>query len=1314
MQPESIFQNHKPVTEAMKTEIPVIQKSPKRPISDLVYQTYLRNFRSGESIIIVLVDGTMHKGLFEIGDENEIVLQIDDEYIGFDKESIVQFKRLEKGGIPTPPDGKKDDDDSGQSNISASIDAENPVMTSSELLNENTQSNQKDDVDTKDGPSTQKDETSIDEKDVPYGEKIKDHSDEEESFSLLQLESSETRFVVESKLQDTEYSFEIKNVDDSGRVFLIGKDFSSVVIAEPSLFLPKKPIRGMSIVGTVGILFEEEKQRYGYHLLSIKSEPLLYYDIPITQEVKDKIEMLEQDPLVNPFGSEIISNQSALLPSLVKKFEGNKWICYREGIKLRCPCLQKDISVPNAKKNNLENGRFSLCSLYALRDSKSLVLVLADAEPILDDVPSNLAVDSNNRTGIISAYYPDRSYGFLIESGTQQTWHFYLDRILDAILRKTLLANPNMVRIPVVFSGTPQAVYGKYPSAENIRRQDNSTDAMSESISAVNIPSSAITAGLPHDGSFYARAKFHDVNGQLIEAENLYRKEIELGPSSPWFKSAIKDLAWLLGRLGKTEEGIQLIRKHTSHLGAWELSSFRQMLAALYMKIGKYNEAATIYENLVKFAKNPNAKCELIRQRANCFLLNGNKNKAEQILSEALSRYPENQILKSGFEKTKNFDASDESSSQLFDSVEVDIMRISPLSSQRIDALDISEIVQINGREPTSDDLKALQRQFEQLSDDSWGEKAKLFLARCKIRQLLLHKIRYNDFANYYLCLSKDKTTEPASSIVFCIEGLKMLAPLRPKEEIAKKTIEKIRSALLKRLQLVCEKITSIPENDLYEKVIARYSKSIKVQVPDNSLSPYGDDWTAFQNTLKQLINVTRSQIDLLRAGINCQALSFTFTKDEDRTRVLKEGVDEVFTYASAASFSEKENAYLRLQKSLGSLVNNILDTPTPFSLDILYPFISSLLKKVTDDFHEFESASPNFVAERISPQDTIDQDGYVALRLCLKAQNPCSPPIRSLRVTLDQDTRDTRDFFLADPERGTSLNVDISFRATHEEIEKQNFVVSLLLEYCAISGENKKQIIHSVPVHLDGSEFSEINNPYKQWAGGNYVTDPNMFFGRTALVQEICCQVSQKSGHQWYVLYGQKRSGKSSILDQVGKKLPKYCFYTNISAQSLGYSAALENRPNLLKLVALELRDKIAESIESGILDISATELPEISNGREVYAIRQLSHLLKRQNFLWVVAIDEFTDLLDNDERIVLPFLHAWKALLEDSNALFNAIVVGQSTMSVYLNGYPNDFSIATPRELTYLVSAHKGVDSARSADLLGSRRYRAASVRL
>ena len=30
------------------------------------------------------------------------------------------------------------------------------------------------------------------------------------------------------------------------------------------------------------------------------------------------------------------------------------------------------------------------------------------------------------------------------------------------------------------------------------------------------------------------------------------------------------------------------------------------------------------------------------------------------------------------------------------------------------------------------------------------------------------------------------------------------------------------------------------------------------------------------------------------------------------------------------------------------------------------------------------------------------------------------------------------------------------------------------------------------------------------------------------------------------------------------------------------------------------------------------------------------------------------------------------------------------------------------------YLVSAHKGVDSARSADLLGSRRYRAASVRL
>ena len=60
--------------------------------------------------------------------------------------------------------------------------------------------------------------------------------------------------------------------------------------------------------------------------------------------------------------------------------------------------------------------------------------------------------------------------------------------------------------------------------------------------------------------------------------------------------------------------------------------------------------------------------------------------------------------------------------------------------------------------------------------------------------------------------------------------------------------------------------------------------------------------------------------------------------------------------------------------------------------------------------------------------------------------------------------------------------------------------------------------------------------------------------------------------------------------------------------------------------------------------------------------------------------------------------FVHATFAITEK-----DVVLLTQGSRGLIVVGQPY-----------YVVSAHKGVDSARSADLLGSRRYRAASVRL
>src|SRR5690606_32012305 len=63
-----------------------------------------------------------------------------------------------------------------------------------------------------------------------------------------------------------------------------------------------------------------------------------------------------------------------------------------------------------------------------------------------------------------------------------------------------------------------------------------------------------------------------------------------------------------------------------------------------------------------------------------------------------------------------------------------------------------------------------------------------------------------------------------------------------------------------------------------------------------------------------------------------------------------------------------------------------------------------------------------------------------------------------------------------------------------------------------------------------DSSKFQNILNPYAEHAKSNIVENPSMFKGRDELINRVCDTIiSSKS--KGYVIYGQKRSGKSSVL---------------------------------------------------------------------------------------------------------------------------------------------------------------------------------------
>ena len=63
---------------------------------------------------------------------------------------------------------------------------------------------------------------------------------------------------------------------------------------------------------------------------------------------------------------------------------------------------------------------------------------------------------------------------------------------------------------------------------------------------------------------------------------------------------------------------------------------------------------------------------------------------------------------------------------------------------------------------------------------------------------------------------------------------------------------------------------------------------------------------------------------------------------------------------------------------------------------------------------------------------------------------------------------------------------------------------------------------------------YRPLKNPFRAYAGGTTVADPDMFFGRDRILDDLCEELSSGPIGQGFALYGQKRSGKSSLLEQL------------------------------------------------------------------------------------------------------------------------------------------------------------------------------------
>jgi hypothetical protein len=277
---------------------------------------------------------------------------------------------------------------------------------------------------------------------------------------------------------------------------------------------------------------------------------------------------------------------------------------------------------------------------------------------------------------------------------------------------------------------------------------------------------------------------------------------------------------------------------------------------------------------------------------------------------------------------------------------------------------------------------------------------------------------------------------------------------------------------------------------------------------------------------------------------------------------------------------------------------------------------------------------------------------------------------------------------------------------------------VSLSLRFRCTSGQIAESPARTMVAVLEPARrFVSVTNPYSRYSGGTPVEEQKMFFGRRELLERIYGEVTNGPLGQCFVLYGQKRSGKSSVLRQLAKRLrpPNLAVYL-----SLGTIDTAKAERSFVQACIDSLYERLVHDFDMMDVvehnwprDFQVDASPIESFRRSVHASTRLLQARKGwRDVRPIFLIDEFTYVYEYiQEKLLTPaFMRQWKSLLESRT--FDAVLVGQDTMPRFKEAYPNEFGVTHDERISYL-SAEEARALAEDPIKMGDEsRYKGASL--
>ena len=457
----------------------------------------------------------------------------------------------------------------------------------------------------------------------------------------------------------------------------------------------------------------------------------------------------------------------------------------------------------------------------------------------------------------------------------------------------------------------------------------------------------------------------------------------------------------------------------------------------------------------------------------------------------------------------------------------------------------------------------------------------------------------------------------------------------------------------------------------------------------------------SFEQKIDQML-LQNNAFDLSRDLLNVQALNPKQFPSSDITNfsVIREVANYALDFERNSGYDESEDICRNVFEKIDNTTQFITKVPTRVSTLKILPVLLKLKDLLERELNrKYNETLPHIEIEPIDEARPVGND--VEIQISIKNDDGSS---RANNCVLSLNAINGKDIahlslsntFESSLAGGVKLNTTFVVRASL--IESDDLQIDYTLNYVDVRKVNR---FNSGQINLSinkGDDYEDFENPYIAHVKSNAVKDKSMFKGRDEIINTICTYVLED--YKGYVLYGQKRSGKSSVLYHITQRLRsehkafavEYTMGNNIVQDS---ESENESMANLFYTITSEIGRAIKEVDrnvykECGCRIIRRQEFdmyPDktFSEYLEFYRDIIVDKLHYEQDKI-VLIVDEFTYLYYHilEKKISPRIMEFWKGLIESK--VFSFVFAGQDAMPRFMDEFQNVFASMHPQELTYI----------------------------